>query len=163
MNRIKLLILEDTRHLRTPLYATCLAVQGSDSGAPSHWSDGSDRWFVDTKRLDPGTVTHLSLVCRFQVRWFPCSFYSINCCRIFDRAICYVQPHYIVCAPRIDRSIGDLIDRRGAWCCVPCMSRGILHGVYDRMGDERICCMTVILAQEGEGIWIPLRRGVRVD
>lgn len=56
----------DAHHPRTPFYATCLAVQVGDShrrGAPSHWGDSSGRWFVDAKRVDPGTVTPLSLLC----------------------------------------------------------------------------------------------------
>lgn len=130
-------------------------------GALSHWKrHGSGRWFVDAKRVDSGTVTHLSLVCRIQITGFPGPFYWLFTVESLIELLLrpatlhnYEHLEYIEAI--------HIIDRHGAWCCVSCMSCGILHGVYDTMGDERICCMTVILVWEG--IWIPLRFGVRVD
>lgn len=54
---------ENDYHHRTLLYALCLAMEVVNNHrrrAPSHYkSGGSGRWFVDVKRINPGTVTHL--------------------------------------------------------------------------------------------------------
>lgn len=99
------------------LYVLCLAMEVVNShqrrALSQRKSDTSGRWFVDAKPIDPETVTHSSLICRFQIL---CSFIDYFTSNPFSNSLLQYSATLPISHPGQNGSTNHIIDQRTLRC-----------------------------------------------